>query len=207
MTNYIQKKIKLVVGISGKGRSLENLLECQDSHHYNIVGVFSSNAKAKGIEIARQHQIPTISLDFDKFESAHSLELWLKSVDAELIALAGFLKYFPTLAGWKGRVLNIHPSLLPKYGGKGMYGDRVHKAVYKANEDESGATVHYVTEEYDAGPIAGQIFVEIDDCRKAKEIAERVFEAECMLYPKAIDYAYSRLLDPGEEKPPLIMKA
>lgn len=207
MSDYIRKKIRLVVGLSGAGRSLTNLLEEQDNHHYKIVGVFSSSIKAKGIDIARSHQIPTISIDFNTFESANSLDLWLKSVDAEMVALAGFTKYFPTLPDWKKRVLNIHPALLPNYGGKGMYGMKVHKAVAKAKEQESGATVHYVTEEYDSGPIIGQAFVDISDCRKAKDIADRVFDAECMLYPKAIDFAYARLLDPGVETPPLIMKA
>ena len=100
--------------------------------------------------------------------------------------LAGFLHYLPIPAAWRGRVVNIHPALLPKFGGKGMYGDRVHQAVIEAREKESGCTVHWVDDVYDHGAVILQKRVPVRPDDTAEDLAHRVFDAECEAYPEAI---------------------
>lgn len=114
----------------------------------------------------------------------HSLEQF----NADVIVLAGYLKKIPdaVIKKYKGRILNIHPSLLPKYGGKGFYGIKVHQAVVDQNEQESGCTVHLVTEVYDDGPILGQSKVSLSENETAESLAKKVLVLEHSLYPKVI---------------------
>jgi phosphoribosylglycinamide formyltransferase-1 len=105
---------------------------------------------------------------------------------ADLVVLAGYLHLLPIPESWRGRVLNIHPALLPKFGGKGFYGERVHRAVLAAGERESGCTVHYVTDEYDSGPPLLQLRVPVLPDDTPETLAARVFEAEKRALPAAI---------------------
>ncbi len=119
---------------------------------------------------------------------------WLMTLRVDMIALAGFLKRIPPklLEAYPGRILNIHPALLPDFGGPGMYGMHVHGAVLDAGRKESGATVHLVDEAYDRGPILMQEKISIEDCITAEEIARRVLEVEHRLYPRAINEFVTR---------------
>jgi formyltetrahydrofolate-dependent phosphoribosylglycinamide formyltransferase len=119
---------------------------------------------------------------------------WLAGQRIDMIALAGFLKRIPPklLEAYPGRVLNIHPALLPDFGGAGMYGLHVHQAVLDAGKKESGATIHLVDEAYDRGPILIQEKISIEDCVTADEIARRVLEVEHRLYPRAINEFVTR---------------
>jgi formyltetrahydrofolate-dependent phosphoribosylglycinamide formyltransferase len=185
------KRTKVAVALSGGGRSLANLL-----HHKNltdppfeICGVMASNSQCYGLEIAKQHQLEHIVLKFPNAPTSdfdEHLTHWLKTVDAEWIVLAGFLKKFPVLPQFHGKIVNIHPALLPKFGGKGMYGDHVHEAVIRAGEKTSGATIHLVDGDYDKGQIIAQIHVTLNPKETPETLAKRVFRAECELYPKVL---------------------
>ena len=115
-------------------------------------------------------------------------EIWsyLQEVDCDLVILAGYLRLLPIIPDFKDRVLNIHPSLLPKHGGKGMHGDRVHASVLAAKETESGCTVHLCNERYDDGRVLLQARVPVLPGDDVKKLAARVFAAECEAYPAAI---------------------
>lgn len=189
----------VVVAISGSGRSLINLLERQTTLNYKIVGVISSNPDCMGNQIALDHDLPLFIDSFKKDFDDRKLQVWLAATNTHWIALAGFLRRFPRLPEFHNRVINIHPSLLPAYGGKGMYGDRVHKAVFEQNESNSGATIHFVNETYDDGPIIAQISVDITQENDPQEIAQKVFKAECSLYPQVLDKLVTGTLDRNSE--------
>jgi phosphoribosylglycinamide formyltransferase-1 len=134
--------------------------------------------------------IPSIVIDPERklgpAEFSRDAFVAVESWRAELVVLAGFLRQLVVPEGWLGRVMNIHPALLPKYGGKGMYGHRVHEAVLAAGEAQSGCTVHYVTNEYDAGPILLQRKVDVREGDSPDALAARVFEEEKIALPEAI---------------------
>ncbi len=146
----------------------------------------SDRAQAGGLDVARQAGIPTQVLndiaDAGEWRSA------LEGTAAGLVVLAGYLKRVPeaVVRAWRGRIINIHPALLPRHGGPGMYGRRVHQAVLDSGEAESGATVHLVTEEYDQGPVLGQATVPVLPGDTAEELAARVLAAEHRLLPAAV---------------------
>ncbi|MCZ6873844.1 MAG: formyltransferase family protein, partial [bacterium] len=118
----------------------------------------------------------------------------LARYDIDLVVLAGFLSLYRPAAHLVGRVMNIHPALLPAFGGKGLYGDRVHRAVIESGVKVSGCTVHFADEQYDQGPIILQKTVPVEDDDSVETLAARVFTAECEIYPKAIQlYAENRL--------------
>ncbi|RZA14866.1 MAG: phosphoribosylglycinamide formyltransferase [Proteobacteria bacterium] len=173
-------KVKVAIAVSGKGRSLENFLA--GDYPFEVSAVITSNAKAGAVAIAQQHDLPLYIFDA-KSPDPKGLEAWLKDHKIEWIALAGFLKIFPNLPAYASHVVNIHPALLPSYGGHGMYGMKVHEAIAAAKEAESGATIHFVNERYDEGAIIAQGKVNISSCVSADDIAHRVFELECKLYP------------------------
>lgn len=177
----------VVVAISGSGRSLVNLLECQNNLNYEVVGVISSMANCLGNKIAKDHGLPIFIDPFKQDLECSKLETWLQDINADWIALAGFLRKFPQLPKFNNRIINIHPSLLPAYGGQGMYGNRVHQAVFEKNETHSGATIHFVNENYDDGPIIAQASVDIKNEPGPKDIARKVFAAECFLYPQVLN--------------------
>lgn len=182
-----QNKTPIVVAISGGGRTLKNLIE--KSSNYQVVGVISSSLKCKGNQIAKDNGLSLFVGDFVKQgNDLHQvLEGWLKSIDTQWIVLGGFLKKFPLLPSFDSKIINIHPALLPKFGGKGMYGHNVHKAVIKEKESESGATVHLLTQEYDKGQIIAQIKVKVKPTDDANSLASLVFDAECQILPLVVE--------------------
>lgn len=181
-------KKKIVVAISGGGRTLSNLLADPELTEA-IVGVISSNTTCKGLKVAQSYGLPIFVGDFthaDKEKLADDLYSWVNSLGADLIVLAGFLKKIPIKSEWSNRIINIHPALLPKFGGKGMYGERVHSAVLEAKEMLSGATVHFVTDVYDEGAIIAQSHVNVRSDETVESLARKVFESECAMYPDVI---------------------
>ncbi len=151
-----------------------------------VVLVVSNRADAGGLEIARQHGVPTRVLN-DTSDPAEWLAA-LAEFQADLVVLAGFVKRVPNqvVAAYRGRMLNIHPALLPRHGGPGMYGRRVHQAVLASGDAVSGATVHLVSEEYDRGPILAQATVPVEPDDSPDTLAARVLEVEHRLLPAAV---------------------
>ncbi len=155
-----------------------------------IVCVVSSRSDVAGIERSRELGIEPVILrgkDFDTVEAfSGAISNVLKESGAELVLQCGWMCFWQVPKELEGKVMNIHPSLLPMFGGKGMYGHHVHEALEARGCKVSGCTVHFVTNEYDAGPIIVQKTCEIDAADDADAIAAKVFEQECLAYPKAI---------------------
>jgi len=151
-----------------------------------------NNSQAQALERARRAGIPTRHLSSHTHPSAEALDgamlETLRDHQVNLVVLAGYMRKLGsrTLAHYRGRVLNIHPALLPKFGGPGMYGARVHEAVLAAREKESGATIHLVTAEYDQGPIVAQSRIAVLPDDTAESLAARVLEVEHALYPETL---------------------
>lgn len=148
--------------------------------------VLSDRAEAGGLALAREHGIAT-----HVFNDSADPEEWNRALDGaqvDLVVLAGYVKRVPepVVARWRGRMLNIHPALLPRHGGRGMYGLRVHQAVLASGDSASGASVHLVTEEYDRGPVLGQATVPVLPEDTPETLAARVLEVEHRLLPAAV---------------------
>lgn len=202
-------KKPVAVALSGGGRTLENLIQASrsDASRFYVAAVVSSNPKSRGIEIAQAEKIPVLNFPFPTIPVNDAklfapLFNFLDPIAPSLILLAGFLKPFPIRSEWRNMIINIHPALLPKYGGKGMYGMHVHRKVFANQDIESGATVHLVTEEYDEGNILGQVCVSTRGLKSPEEIAARVFSAECDLYPKVVNALLEETLG-AQTKTPL----
>lgn len=181
--------LKLTVLISGGGRTLVNLHECiaRGELPATIHTVVSSRGDVKGIDRARAIGIEPHIVERAALSAKHFQEGITRAVEgADLVCMAGFLSLWNIPPALAGRVINIHPALLPKFGGPGMYGMRVHEAVLKAGETESGCTVHFCDDEYDNGPIILQKRVPVHPGDTPDALAARVFEAECLAYPEAI---------------------
>lgn len=187
------KAVRCAILLSGSGRTLENFFDHIDAGKLNIdiVAVVSSRKEARGIDIASDHGVPCEVFPRRKYGSISlhndALNQWLASFQPEMIVLAGYLCFYMIPTDFKGPVVNIHPALLPKFGGKGYYGDKVHQAVLDAGEALSGCTVHLVDGQYDTGRILDQQTVPVLPGDDAHSLAERVFQAECELYPKVLE--------------------
>ncbi len=191
---------RIAVAVSGGGRTLANLLSSGHLRDYQVAGVIASRSDCAGVAIAKQHGIGVYVATFapDKNPtSPEAMYTWLNELGVELIALAGFIKRFPLDSGWPGKVINIHPSLLPEFGGHGMYGMKVHKAVIASSAPWSGATIHFVTDHYDEGAIIAQGIVSRRRDDTPEVLAERVFRAECRLYPRIITKLLNKELPLG----------
>lgn len=192
--------VRLGVLISGGGRSLQNFIDLSEAGRLKarVVKVVGSRSNAYGLERARRHDIPTAVVrrkdfaDTEAFSAAITGEL--EAEDVELVAMAGFLCLYRIPDRYAGRIMNIHPALLPGFGGKGFYGDSVHEAVLGAGCKVSGCTVHFADNEYDHGPIIVQKAVPVEEGDDAHSLAARIFEKEKEAYPEAINlFAEGRL--------------
>lgn len=181
---------RLGVLLSGTGRTLQNLLDRIGDGRLRatIAGVASDRADAFGLQRAMDHGLETRHLRDPSAQWS-----WLMELDIDLVILAGYLRLLPIVPEFAGRVLNIHPSLLPKFGGKGMIGDHVHAAVIAARETESGCTVHLCNDRYDDGRILVQARVPVLPRDTATTLAARVFLAECEAYPAAINLRWREI--------------
>ena len=183
---------RLAFLLSGAGSTLLNLLERMERGDVpgQMALVVSDRAEARGLDHARARGIPVAVVDRRVWRGrkAYSVELGkaLRACAPDLVVLGGFLTLFDVPADLAGRVLNVHPALLPAHGGKGMYGEHVHRAVLAAGDRESGCTVHVVTDDVDGGPIVAQARVRVHEGDTAETLAHRVQEAERDLYPRVI---------------------
>lgn len=171
---------KLVLFASGNGSNAEEIIRYfKKNVQGTVIAVCSNNLDAKVLERAKNHNIETFV--FSKAELNQGVVMQeLEKINPDLIVLAGFLLKFPEdiVKKFPNKIINIHPALLPKYGGKGMYGMNVHKAVLENNEQETGITIHFVNENYDEGAIIFQKAVNIENCKSPEEIAEKVHQLE-----------------------------
>lgn len=190
--NAAPTPLPIAVLISGGGTTLRNLIEREREGEFNfkIRLVVSSNQNAGGLEFARDANIPThiAARGKDQSDSDYSAATFdpCRSAGAELVVMGGFLKHVVIPGDFSGRVINIHPSLIPAFSGKGYYGSHVHQAVLDYGARISGCTVHFVDDEYDHGPIILQRPVPVTDTDTASSLAARVFEQECIALPIVI---------------------
>ncbi|MBL1217317.1 MAG: phosphoribosylglycinamide formyltransferase [Planctomycetes bacterium] len=185
---------RLAVLFSGGGRTLENLAEqCRDGRiNGQVVLGIGSRSTCGGLERCERLGIESCVIrarDFDGNVERFGQAVFdrIRAAGVTLVCLAGYLTLLPIPHDYLGRVLNIHPALLPKFGGKGMYGDRVHQAVLDSGDSESGCTVHFADNEYDHGQIVHARRVPVLAGDTAETLAARVFAAECEAYPEAVN--------------------
>ena len=180
---------KIVIFASGSGSNAENIvLHFNKKGSANVVGIFTNNPNAKVLDRAKKFEIPTEIFTRQELNEGKVLEL-VNKIQPDLIVLAGFLLKFPDaiIKEYPNKIINIHPALLPNYGGKGMYGMNVHRAILENKEKETGITIHYVNEHYDEGEFIFQKSVNIEDCKSAEEIAERNSVLEQLHFPEIIE--------------------
>jgi phosphoribosylglycinamide formyltransferase-1 len=184
--------IQLAVLLSGSGTTLQNLIDCISSGKLDatIVQVISNRADAFGLTRARRAGIPTSVVSkrdcTDSNDFSQRIFALCRQSHADLVCMAGFLQLVRIPEDYHLRVLNIHPSLIPAFCGKGLYGHHVHEAVIAFGAKVSGCTVHFADNEYDHGPIILQRPVSVLDNDTAETLAARVFEQECQAYPEAV---------------------
>jgi phosphoribosylglycinamide formyltransferase-1 len=186
------KKLRLGVLLSGGGRTLENILNYirAGSLPAEVAVVIASRPGIRGIEVGKAAGAPTHLVrprEYPTVEAySNAMVRLLDEARVDLVCLAGFLSYWIIPERYAGRVINIHPALLPAFGGKGMYGHHVHEAVLERGCKVSGCTVHFVSNEYDEGPIVIQRAVPVYAEDTPDDLAARVFQEECIAYPEAI---------------------
>ena len=187
--------LNLAVLGSGRGSNFQAILDAIIDGRIpdaRVVCVISNNSEAGILTTARAHTIPAFHCSLKQFPSdsafAGTLLQILQSHNADLVLLAGYMKLIPEsiLNAFRQRIVNIHPALLPKYGGRGMYGLHVHEAVIAAGETESGATVHYVDEVYDHGRVILQKRVPVYPTDTPETLAQRVLKVEHEIYPEVV---------------------
>ena len=197
---------ELVVFASGSGSNFQSIINHikQGSLDAKIVGLVTNKLDIGAIDLARQHRIPFRVIFSKQFESYEAYESALLDQCLEwnprLIICAGYLQKIPPklIQAFPNRILNIHPSLLPKFGGQGYYGIHVHKSVLEKKETHTGCTIHIVSEEYDQGPILAQEHLVVRQTESAEQLAKRVLTMEHQLYPKAIGEYLKRQNGPME---------
>ncbi|MEA3495408.1 MAG: phosphoribosylglycinamide formyltransferase [Bacteroidota bacterium] len=189
---------KIAIFASGNGTNAENIIKYfKNNKAVEVALVCTNNPKAKVIQ--RASNLNTNSFIFHKKELSDSSIVLdkLKENKIDFIVLAGFMLLIPStiIEYFPNRIINIHPALLPKYGGKGMYGDNVHKAVLTNNESETGITIHYVNEKYDEGDIIFQIKCNVDPSNDSiNDVANKVHLFEYKYYPKIIEQLLTKFL-------------
>lgn len=179
--------MRIAVCVSGRGSNLRALLAAlAGSDQAGVVLVVSNRADAPALSLARDWGIEAVALANHQ-DPAEWLRL-LEAARVDLVVLAGYLKLVPArvIAAWRGRIINVHPALLPAFGGAGMYGHHVHEAVLKSGARVSGATVHLVDEQYDRGAILAQARVPVLPDDTVEALAARVLEAEHRLLPAVV---------------------
>lgn len=185
----------IVVLASGSGTNAENIARYfEDSDLARVVAIITNNSKAGVLDKARKLGIRGITLSNEQVEDG-TLQEKLSNLRCDLVVLAGFLRKIPTdlIQAFEKRIINIHPALLPDYGGEGMYGKHVHQAVVENEEEVSGITIHYVEEDYDEGEIIFQEEVEIDFEDTWEDVEYKVRELEYRHYPSVIEYLLPNL--------------
>ena len=180
----------LVIFASGTGTNANAIIEhFKKSGKARVSLIVSNNAQAGVVDIAMREEIPFLIVDRKTFHETLLIEQ-LKDQNPSLIILAGFLWKIPesVIHAFPDRIINIHPAILPGYGGKGMYGTKVHNAVLAARDKESGITIHYVSEVYDEGNIILQARCSVIENDTADELASRIHKLEHFYYPRTVEY-------------------
>jgi phosphoribosylglycinamide formyltransferase-1 len=180
---------KLVLFASGSGSNVENIANYfEQNNEVKVAAVFTNKTDAGVIERCKRLGIPCYSFTNAAYLDPSFIDV-VKSFSPRLIVLAGFLKKISPsfVKAFENKIVNVHPALLPKFGGKGMYGMNVHKAVVSAGEIETGITIHWVDEIYDNGATISQFRVRLDGTETPEEVAQKVHELEYQYFPKTIE--------------------
>ena len=183
-------KKRIVIFASGSGTNAQNVIRYfQQGEIAEVVLVLTNKKDAKVIERAKNLKVESLFFNKSELLDEKGVLQVLKDINPDLIVLAGFLLKFPEsiLNNFHNRVINLHPALLPKYGGKGMYGHHVHQAVIESGEKETGITIHYVNENYDEGKIIFQKSTPLSDRDTPETVAEKIHQLEYKYFPKVIE--------------------
>lgn len=191
MNDYLKLNVlRIAVFVSGRGSNLKAILDSPFlKNKIQVVAVLSDKENCPAFEIAREHSIDTYNVGKkENFIRNDELKEFLKKLNPDLVILAGYLKLIPSdvVKNFTNKIINIHPALLPAFGGDGMYGMNVHRAVFNSSAKVSGATVHFVNEIYDSGKIIAQKCVDISGTKSPEEIAEAVLKVEHKILPEVI---------------------
>ncbi|MBF8149200.1 phosphoribosylglycinamide formyltransferase [Winogradskyella sp. F6397] len=181
---------RVVIFASGSGSNAENLIKFfYNSDIASVIQVLTNNPHAKVLDRCKKLNVSALSFNRTAFSKSDDVLNLLKASQPDLIVLAGFLWKFPEfiLKEFENKVINIHPALLPKYGGKGMYGMNVHQAVVENNETETGITIHYVNENYDEGAIIFQAKCEVLASDSADDVAGKIHSLEMEHFPSVVN--------------------
>jgi phosphoribosylglycinamide formyltransferase 1 len=183
--------LAIAVFVSGRGSNLRAVLDSPKLKNLiQVKAIVGDKLNCPAFDIAKNFSIPVYSVGKKEgFISFSDLEIILKDFKIDLIVLAGFLKLIPEnfVRAFRNKIINIHPALLPSFGGSGMFGMNVHRAVFESSVQVSGASVHFVDETYDTGRIIAQRCVDISDAKSPEEIAERVLIIEHQLLPYVVE--------------------
>ncbi|PCJ95323.1 MAG: phosphoribosylglycinamide formyltransferase [Flavobacteriaceae bacterium] len=181
---------RIVLFASGSGSNVENIIHYfQNNANVTVTTVLTNKRDAKVLDRCNRLGISSLCFNRTAFYSTDCILEVLKSLEPDLIVLAGFLWKIPTnlVKNFPNKIINIHPALLPKYGGKGMYGMNVHRAVKESKDQETGITIHYVNENYDEGAIIHQAKTKIEPADSPETIAKKIHELEYKYFPLIID--------------------
>lgn len=181
---------KLVILASGTGSNAEKIISYfKNRSDIKVCAVLSNNKNAKVLPMAESHGIPTVAFDREAFYHSEQVLDQLKTISPDLIVLAGFLWMIPEnmLQAFPDKIINIHPALLPKFGGKGMYGNRVHRAVLAAGEKETGISIHYVNAHYDDGKLIAQFKTTLSADDDLDSVLVKIRQLEHGNYARVID--------------------
>lgn len=185
-----KRKKNIVLFASGNGTNAENIIRYfQENKTANILEVLTNNPRAGVIERAKKWNIPVFVFNRETITAPSGLIAHLLDMKTDLIVLAGFLWKIPVelIRQFPQKIINLHPALLPEFGGKGMYGMHVHEAVLAAGKEKSGITIHYVDEIYDNGRIIFQAETEVLETDTAGNLAERIHQLEYKYFPRVIE--------------------
>ena len=188
--------MKIALFASGTGSNVKNIIKhFEKNKNVEIAGVFSNKANAGALLHAIEAEIPTYVFNNQELNDVNQLFKSIENHDLDLIVLAGFLLKIPKLfiSKFEGKIINLHPSLLPKFGGKGMYGAHVHRAVLAANELETGITIHYVNENYDEGAIIKQFKTTLTESDNLESVQEKIKLLEKTYFPITIEELTNKL--------------
>ena len=189
-------KKRIAIFASGSGSNAQKIMEHFKKHTDAEVSiVLTNNPEAYVLQRADNFEIPTHIFDKHEFYQSNEVLDLLKNLNIDIIVLAGFLWLIPDtiLANYPKRIINIHPALLPKYGGKGMYGDRVHKQVLENGDEESGITIHYVNEDFDTGEIIYQARFKIEKNDDLELVKFKGQQLEHQYFPKIIEQVLKKI--------------
>jgi phosphoribosylglycinamide formyltransferase-1 len=181
---------RIVIFASGSGTNAQNIIQYFNKHHFaKVVLVLSNKKDSKVLKRAEKLNVKNIYFNKEELTDPNGVLNLLRGENPDLIVLAGFLLRFPKfiLDEFPNKVINIHPALLPKYGGKGMYGRYVHESVIDNKESESGISIHYVNEYYDEGAIIFQKSIPIENEDTPESLAEKIHQLEYRFFPKVVE--------------------